>query len=544
MSYLVLARKWRPKSLDDLIGQEHVTTTLKNAIKNQKIAHAYIFSGPRGVGKTSTARILAKALNCEFSPDIEKCNNDHYCSFCKEIDDGKSLDVLEIDAASHTSVNDIRELIENVKYLPTSGKCKIYIIDETHMLSQSAFNALLKTLEEPPSHVYFILATTEVHKIPMTILSRCQRFEFKRVSVEDIKRRLQYLASNEKIIVDDQTLYIIAQEADGSLRDAISLFDQLIATFGENISYDDSVKILGILERSIIFNTLKAILNTDPKLCIELLHEVLTKGINPKRFSELLLKTIRNCLFLKICGKDILYDLSDDDKNELAKIIKDENKESLEIIFNNMLLGAESIQKSPYPQLSLESTLIKLCLLERSIPIEQIIDKIQTLSNELGGKKNTTDNRKPDLQTQRSINIDNKEDKTKQIPDNDYQKSADQFIDYISSKKRITAKHIKQGQVSLDKSNLVITFDSPSLHSDYLLLDETKENIKQLGKEFFSKEINIKVFINSKNINIKEEIPRKKNDKVDMKKNEALQYAIDIFGGTLVGIKNKKRSKL
>lgn len=542
MSYLVLARKWRPKSLNDLIGQEHITTTLKNAIKNQKIAHAYIFSGPRGVGKTSTARILAKALNCEFSPDIEKCNNDHYCGFCKEIDDGKSLDVLEIDAASHTSVNDIRELIENVKYLPTSGKCKIYIIDETHMLSQSAFNALLKTLEEPPPHVYFILATTEVHKIPMTILSRCQRFEFKRVSVEDIKRRLQYLASREKIIVDDQTLYIIAQESDGSLRDAISLLDQLVATFGENIKYDDSVKILGILERSIVFNTLKAILDNDPKLCIELLGEVLTKGINPKRFSELLLKIIRNCLFLKICGKDILYDLSDDDKNELAKIIKDENKEGLEIIFNNMLLGAESIQKSPYPQLSLESTLIKLCLLDQSIPIEQIIDKIQTLSNELGGKKNTTDNRRPDLQTQQSINIYNKEDKTKQIPDNDYQKSADQFIDYISSKKKITAKHIKQGQVSLDKSNLVITFDSPSLHSDYLLLDETKENIKQLGKEFFSKEINIKVFVNSKNI--KEEIPRKKNDKVDMKKNEALQYAIDIFGGTLVGIKNKKRSKL
>jgi DNA polymerase-3 subunit gamma/tau len=256
MSYIVLARKWRPKTFDDVIGQEVITQTLKNAVSTGKIAHALIFSGPRGVGKTSTARIIAKALNCEKGPTSDPCSN---CTFCREISEGKSLDVIEIDAASHTGVDDVREIIENTRYLPSSGKTKIYIIDEAHMLSQSAFNALLKTLEEPPPHVLFILATTEVHKIPVTILSRCQRYDFKKVSTANIKERIELISSSEGIKIPEETLYLIAQESDGSLRDALSIVDQLIATFGNEIKHEDATGILGVSDKSLIKSTIEAI---------------------------------------------------------------------------------------------------------------------------------------------------------------------------------------------------------------------------------------------------------------------------------------------
>ncbi|HEY7535003.1 MAG TPA: DNA polymerase III subunit gamma/tau, partial [Thermodesulfobacteriota bacterium] len=307
MSYIVLARKWRPKKFDDVIGQSVITQTLKNAVSKGKIAHALIFSGPRGVGKTSTARIVSMALNCEKGPTDNPCSN---CTFCREISEGKSLDVIEIDAASHTGVDDVREIIDNIRYLPSSGKTKVYIIDEAHMLSQSAFNALLKTLEEPPPHVLFILATTEAHKIPVTILSRCQRYNFKKVSTADIKERIGLVTSSEGIKISEETLYLIAQESDGSIRDALSIVDQLIATFGIEIKFDDATRILGISDKSLVRSALEAILNKNPKQCVEILNEVSEKGVSPKRFAEDLLKIVRYAVLIKTCGKEIISELS------------------------------------------------------------------------------------------------------------------------------------------------------------------------------------------------------------------------------------------
>ena len=283
MSYLVLARKWRPQSFEDIVGQEHVTRTLKNAISSERVAHAYLFTGARGVGKTSAARILAKALNCEKGPTTQPCNE---CTHCREIASGASVDVHEIDGASNTSVDDVRDLKEGINYLPSSCRKKIYIIDEVHMLSTSAFNALLKTLEEPPSHVIFIFATTEPHKIPGTILSRCQRFDFKRISVRLIYDRLKGIASEEGLEISEKSLMIIAREADGGMRDAQSLLDQVISFSGSKISDEEVIDVLGVIDLALIQEAAVAVLNNDPEKCLELVGRLFTYGWDVKEFGK------------------------------------------------------------------------------------------------------------------------------------------------------------------------------------------------------------------------------------------------------------------
>jgi len=240
--YLVIARKWRPQRFEDVVGQKHIVTTLKNAITKNRLAHAYLFSGPRGVGKTSVARIFAKALNCEHGPTVTPCQ---VCASCREITDGRSVDCREIDGASNRGVDEVRELREDVKFLPLSGRYKIYIIDEVHMLTREAFNALLKTLEEPPVHCLFLFATTEAQKIPPTILSRCQWFEFQRLGVAEVRTSLRFIAEAEGVTVSERTLGWVAEAADGSLRDAQSIFDQLIAYAGHTISDEEGERILG-----------------------------------------------------------------------------------------------------------------------------------------------------------------------------------------------------------------------------------------------------------------------------------------------------------
>src|SRR3990167_1026148 len=280
MSYIVLARKWRPTVFEKVVGQEHVTTTLRNAIIEKRIAHAYLFSGPRGVGKTTVARIFAKALNCSHGPTPSPCNE---CQSCKEITTNISVDVIEIDGASNTSVDNVREIRENIKYLPSRGRYRIYIIDEVHMLSNPAFNALLKTLEEPPSHAIFIFATTESHKIPDTVLSRCQRFDFKRISLKEIQDHIKFVAKTEGVNIADKAIYLIAREVDGSLRDAHSLLDQVIAFAGSDIKESDVVDALGLLDRTLLFQLSEAIIDKNGKGCLKLVEKVYNFGYDLKR---------------------------------------------------------------------------------------------------------------------------------------------------------------------------------------------------------------------------------------------------------------------
>ena len=270
-----LYRAYRPQNFEDVVGQEHIIRTLKNQIENNNVGHAYLFSGTRGTGKTSTAKIFARAVNCENSTNQEPCNE---CEVCKDILNDNIMDVVEIDAASNNSVDDIRELRENVKYSPTKAKYKVYIIDEVHMLSQGAFNALLKTLEEPPSYIIFILATTEPHKIPATILSRCQRFDFKRVTVKDMTARMQKICNEENIVVEDKALNLVARNSQGALRDALSILDQCIS-FGDNkIEYKDVVELLGTVNVEQLFELAKCIIEQDTRQSLQILNEFVIWG--------------------------------------------------------------------------------------------------------------------------------------------------------------------------------------------------------------------------------------------------------------------------
>ena len=302
MSYLVLARKHRPQTFDEVVAQEHITDLLKKAIQLNRLAHAYLFCGPRGIGKTSCARILAKSLNCEGGPTIKPCGK---CSMCMEIAKGTSFDVLEIDGASNRGIDEIRTLRENVKFAPSYGRYKIYIVDEVHMLTPEAFNALLKTLEEPPEHVKFIFATTAPNKVPATIISRCQRFDFKRVSMKMIVDTLSAISKKEKFKIDQEALYAIGKAAQGSLRDALSILDQLSALSEKGIVSSDVFSMLGLVETQLLFELADALSQKNCSLCLRVLEKVIDKGKDIKQLSRDITEHFRHLMIIKVGGKSL-----------------------------------------------------------------------------------------------------------------------------------------------------------------------------------------------------------------------------------------------
>jgi DNA polymerase-3 subunit gamma/tau len=358
MAYQSLYRKWRPQVFEDIIGQKHITQTLMNAISLNRISHAYIFSGPRGVGKTTTARILAKALNCEKGTTPHPCNK---CERCIRITEGYSMDVIEIDGASNRGIDDIRDLRNKVKFAPVEGKYKVYIIDEVHMLTTEAFNALLKTLEEPPSHVVFIFATTAPHKIPNTILSRCQWFNFRRISLEDIINKLKMIIKDEKLEIDDQTLNIIARSSTGSMRDAESILDQIIAYCGKEITLQNVREVLGIIEEDVFFNFVDTIIKNDAVKGIEIINQIADLGGDASQFIKNLMEYVHNLSLIKVCKPEVLnfQGIFTEDRERLlkqAKLIK------LGKLFNIVDYLAEVERKMKYthnPWILLEMLVLK-----------------------------------------------------------------------------------------------------------------------------------------------------------------------------------------
>lgn len=375
MSYLVYARKYRPKTFEEMIGQKALVQTLKNAVKNDRVAQAYIFSGMRGVGKTTAARILAKALNCQEGPVPTPCNS---CDFCQEINEDRSLDVIEIDGASNTSVDDVRDLREGVQYKPIHCRYKVIIIDEIHMLSKSAFNALLKTLEEPPPSTIFIFATTEFHKVPATIVSRCQHFEFKRITRSDIVKHLQYLAKEEDITISSLGMTLIAEAADGSLRDAQSLLDQAVAFSGENIEDEDLKEILGTMNRDILFKFSSAILEQKPDQIFSLVENVIDSGYDLRFFHEELIQHFRNLMLTRSVKetRDLLP-FGEEDMQTMKEEAAKASPEELLRYLNALQQGEQGLRFSSHPRIYLEALLVKLCHYKKIVPIERLLQQIQ-----------------------------------------------------------------------------------------------------------------------------------------------------------------------
>ena len=547
MSYIVLARKWRPQNFDEVVGQQFITTTLKNSLSSGKVAHAILFSGPRGVGKTSTARILAKSINCDKGPTPTPCS---VCTNCIEISEGKFIDVIEIDAASHTGVGDVREIIENIKYLPVSGKTKVYIIDEIHMLSNSAFNALLKTLEEPPGHALFILATTEVSKIPLTILSRCQKYDFKKVSSNDIKNSLKQITSRENIEIDDNTIHIIASESDGSLRDALSLLDKLNTTFDGKIKYEEATKLFGIFDSSYCLSLFKSILAQNSKKCLQIIIELNQKGINPKKTIEQLLRIVRYSVFIRVCGSSVTTDLAEDEASQINEEVSKFDIGALENIFNQTLKASEDISRSAYPEIALEMNIVKLANLGHAIPINDILNKLESISlntmsktSEISGAKKSGISAKPTIKNEADDNIISKEtpEKKNLKQENIENLSLSNFIEYIKDNESMTGIYLeKADKIEIKDTEIKLIYNSQSVFSDSIQKKDNIDKIKDLLKKRHSKEFNINVLVNKP----QKKEPEKENDNYDSSQdknimnNKALKEAMDTFGGRLVKVKN------
>ncbi len=378
MSYLVFARKFRPQRFQDIVGQEHITVTLQNAIKEKRIAQSFLFSGTRGVGKTSTARILAKALNCETGVVPEPCDQ---CLACREITQGNSLDVLEIDGASNRGIDEIRNLRENVKFKPAQSRFKVYIIDEVHMLTQEAFNALLKTLEEPPEHVKFIFATTELHKVPLTILSRCQKFVFRKVPTSKMVEKLEKISRLEKITCDEKALFAIAKAAEGSLRDAESLLDQVASFAKGEITYSKIVEAFGIPPDETYLALVDAVLAKDAKKVLEIFSPLSFEGKDMVQFVRGLTEVFRALLILKVAaeGMQELIELSSETCRELELRTDRFSKEdllSISYILQNLL---RDLRRSPLPELHVETTLIKLAIREDLASLSEVVQKLEAM---------------------------------------------------------------------------------------------------------------------------------------------------------------------
>ncbi len=520
MSHLVLARKWRPQVFEEVVGQRHITKTLQNALRYNRVAHAFLLTGPRGIGKTSVARILAKALNCELGPTERPCNK---CQFCEEITVGGSLDVLEIDGASNTGVDNIRELREGIKYLPSYSRHKIYIIDEAHMLSTSAFNALLKTLEEPPGHAIFILATTEPHKLPATILSRCQRFDFKQISLLEIMEKLRFIALQEGIKLTERPLYLIAREASGSMRDALSILEQAISFSDDEISEEKVEEILGIMNRGLWHEIFSALLERDTKKCLEIVERVYNSGYDIRQFHKGLVEHTRNLLVTKI-GKDhhLFPGLSLDEFRELEAKTQKVDGERIQQWLRILIEGEGELERGSFPRIALEMILIRMAYSESMTPLFDILDRIEDLEKRLA----------------KSTEIFSEE--------TDLGKNWTKLIGFVRKRRPLLASFLEQGQlIHLDQRRIEIGFAPDSIFWQSLKEDENEKFLRKVCQEFFGSQIELNISVNrgseaassEENLNLSLE-ERLREESLQ---NPIIQEALRIFKGGISEVKLLKR---
>jgi len=508
MEYQSLYRKWRPQTFEDIIGQKHITQTLINAISLNRISHAYIFSGPRGVGKTTTARILAKSLNCVKGPTPHPCNK---CERCMRITDGYSMDVIEIDGASNNGVDSIRELRNKVNFAPTEGKYKVYIIDEVHMLSQGAFNALLKTLEEPPSHVIFIFATTDPHKIPSTILSRCQWFNFRRISLVDIIAKLKKIAKDEGLNINDKTLNIIARSSTGSMRDAESVLDQIIAYCGKEITSQSVREVLGIIEEEVFFEFIEAIINDNTLKGIEIINRTADLGGDASQFIRNLMEYVHNLSLAKVCQKEIL-NLQGIFIEDRERLLKQSKTIQLEKLFNIIDYLAEAEKKMRYirhPWIILEMLVIKFTAAD-NYSLKEVKKEKDEYSLDFSAKKDVSElgkkntGIKEELLPKKKIQdkIKSKEDpsiKAKESPINlELRQAWPKILERVKKTKIAVYSFILANNlIAVENNKLIIGFNKEyTFHKESLEKQNNKMLLQELIKEEIGKILAIECIIN------------------------------------------------
>jgi DNA polymerase-3 subunit gamma/tau len=542
MSYLVLARKYRPQTFEEVVGQAHITQTLKNAIRGDRVAHALLFAGPRGIGKTSVARILAKAMNCKEGPIPVPCN---VCASCKEITDGIAVDVFEIDGASNRGINEIRELRENIKYMPGHSRCKIYIIDEVHMLTAEAFNALLKTLEEPPAHVLFMFATTEPRKIPVTILSRCQRHDFKRISLEDILNHLKGICKETSLEISEESLRLLAREADGSMRDALSLLDQVMAYSEGTITDDQVLDILGAVDRKVIFDLSSALLALDVGKALALLDAVYNHGHDLKRLTMQMVEHFRHLLVVKLGhGSGPLVDVPTHELALMEQQIADVSQESLNQVFTTLFQAEVGIRLSPQPKIALEMLFIKLCQLKPVVSFDQIISRLDHLTETIGTGQ---DMARPKEVRQAS------EPETPPAPQeatapeprpassDNLTQTWEQLLAVIGKECPTLIPTVEQASLTrIGKDFLEITVTGNSFHTARLRDKKSMASLQKVCDQCFKRRMKIKILESGKASPKKGEY--KESDKERYLKKEALDHplvtdALDVFKGKVVDVK-------
>ncbi|MDL2122674.1 MAG: DNA polymerase III subunit gamma/tau [Deltaproteobacteria bacterium] len=550
MSYLVLARKYRPQTFDEVIKQNHVTQTLTNAIKSRRVAHAILFTGPRGTGKTTVARILAKAMNCKEGPTPIPCNT---CGSCREITSGNAVDVFEIDGASNNGVEQIRSLRENINYMPAHSPNKIYIIDEVHMLSISAFNALLKTLEEPPSHVMFIFATTEPHKIPVTILSRCQRYDFKLIDIESISNHMKDICSKEHIDITEESLMLIASEAGGSIRDALSLLDQIMACSEGTISYKNILDILGVADRKIIFDISNAILRKDIPEALNVVDEIYARGYEMKKFYAEIIEHFRNLLVVKM-GKNIskLINLPSHEIDLMQDQVQDISESYLNQIFDLLFKEEASIRLSAQPKLALEIAFIRLSQIKPVLPIDLLIEKLDDLKknlpaipanyevaeNEDALKYYSKGSQGISEEPADSTELKESCSSPSYNPDDNLEITWNKLLDIFSKNHPALAANLAKCSLKkLTKQNIELEVHGNGYNINMIKRDKNVAIIKEICSKFFEEKMNLTIKAKNKQNSEKKQGENQNNNL----KQKALSHplvtdAIEIFNGKVVDV--------
>jgi len=508
MEHQSLYRKWRPQTFEDIIGQKHITQTLMNAISLNRISHAYIFSGPRGVGKTSTARILAKSLNCENGPTLHPCNK---CERCVRITDGYSMDVIEIDGASNNGVDSIRELRNKVNFAPAEGRYKIYIIDEVHMLSQGAFNALLKTLEEPPPYVIFVFATTDPHKIPSTILSRCQWFNFRRISLVDIVAKLNMIIKDEKLNIDDKTLNMIARSSTGSMRDAESALDQIIAYCGKDITSQSVREVLGIIEEEVFFDFIEAIIKNDTLKGIEIVNRTSDLGEDASQFIKNLMEYVHNLSLAKVCQKEILnlQGIFTEDRERLLEQSKMIKLEKLFNMVNDLAEAERKMRYTRHPWILLEMLVIKFTVGENHF-LKEVEEKKDEYFLDFSPMKDIPESDKKNIVTREGVLPKKKiQDKVKTkeaflvqakevSADLDFNQAWTTILNKIKKTKiSVYSFIIANNLINIENNKLIIGFNKKyTFHKESLEKKNNKILLQELIKEETGRVLTIECIIN------------------------------------------------